>query len=217
VHQQPEVLIVGLGNPGVEYERTPHNLGFLVIDQLAERNGGLRVNRPESKAFTGLGIVGKRAVVLAKPQTFMNLSGPSVGGLLEKYTLSPANLIVVYDEMDLPWSAVRIKKSGSAAGHNGMKSVIGSLGTDNFIRVRMGIDPNPKRTGEDSLGADEKERRSHRGPSLVLGKFRPSQAKDVEELLSYTAEAIESIIADGVEKAMTKFNRRAQGLNTEDA
>jgi PTH1 family peptidyl-tRNA hydrolase len=200
---QPEVLIVGLGNPGVEYERTPHNLGFLVIDQLAERNGGIRVNRPEVKAFTGLGTLGKRAAVLAKPQTFMNLSGPSVGGLLEKYTLTPANLIVVYDEMDLPWSAVRIKKSGSAAGHNGMKSVIGALGTDEFIRVRVGIDPNP-------------EGRAHRGPSLVLGKFRPSQAKDVEELLSYTAEAVESIIADGVEKAMTKFNRRARGLNEEE-
>jgi len=208
VQQQPEALIVGLGNPGVEYERTPHNLGFLVIDQLAERNARsagerIRVNRPESKAFTGLGTVGKRAVVLAKPQTFMNLSGPSVASLLEKYSLSPANLIVVYDEMDLPWTAVRIKKSGSAAGHNGMKSVIGALGTDEFIRVRVGIDPNP-------------EDRAHRGPSLVLGKFRPSQAKDVEELLSYTAEAIESILAEGVEKAMTKFNRRARGLNEEE-
>jgi peptidyl-tRNA hydrolase, PTH1 family len=213
---QPEALVVGLGNPGVEYERTPHNLGFLVVDHLAERNGGIRVNRPESKAFTGLGTVGKRAVVLSKPQTFMNLSGPSVSGLLEKYTLTPANLIVVYDEMDLPWSAVRIKKSGSAAGHNGMKSVIGALGTDEFIRVRMGIDPDPRRPGENPLGAGEKDRRVHRGPALVLGKFRPSQAKDVEELLSYTAEAIESIIADGVEKAMTKFNRRARGLHEEE-
>ncbi len=199
----PEVLVVGLGNPGVEYERTPHNLGFLTIDHLAERNGAIRVNRPEAKAFTGLGMVGKRATVLAKPQTFMNLSGPSVKGLLEKYTLTPGNLIVVYDEMDLPWTAVRIKKSGSAAGHNGMKSVIGALGTDNFVRVRMGIDPDT-------------ERRAHRGPSLVLGKFRPGQAKEVEELLSHTAQAVESIIAEGVEKAMTKFNRRAQGLNEEE-
>ena len=213
---QPEVLVVGLGNPGVEYQRTPHNLGFLVVDQLAERNGGIRINRPEFKAFTGLGTVGKRSAVLAKPQTFMNLSGPSVKGLLDKYTLTPANLIVVYDEMDLPWTAVRIKKSGSAAGHNGMKSVIGALGTGDFIRVRMGIDPEPKRTGENPLGAEENGRRSYRGPSLVLGKFRPSQAKDVEKLLSYTAEAVESIIAEGVEKAMTKFNRRAQGLNEEE-
>ena len=199
----PEVLVVGLGNPGVEYERTPHNLGFLVIDHLAERNGGFRVNRPEAKAFTGLGTLGKRAAVLAKPQTFMNLSGPSIKGLLDKYTLTPGNLIVVYDEMDLPWTAVRIKKSGSAAGHNGMKSVIGALGTDNFIRVRMGIDPDP-------------DRRAHRGPSLVLGKFRPGQVKELEELLSHTAQAVESIIAEGVEKAMTKFNRRAQGLHEEE-
>lgn len=199
----PEVLVVGLGNPGVEYERTPHNLGFLVIDHLAERNGGFRVNRPEAKAFTGLGTLGKRATVLAKPQTFMNLSGPSIKGLLEKYTLTPGNLIVVYDEMDLPWTAVRIKKSGSAAGHNGMKSVIGALGTDSFVRVRMGIDPDP-------------DRRVHRGPSLVLGKFRPGQVKEVEELLSHTARAVESIIAEGVEKAMTKFNRRAQGLHEEE-
>ena len=174
-----------------------------MIDHLAERNDGIRVNRPEAKAFTGLGMVGKRAVVLAKPQTFMNLSGPSVKGLLEKYTLTAANLIVVYDEMDLPWTAVRIKKSGSAAGHNGMKSVIGALGSSDFVRVRVGIDPDP-------------ERRSHRGPSLVLGKFRPGQAKEVEELLSYTAEAVESILAEGVEKAMTKFNRRAQGLKEEE-
>ena len=208
---QPEVLVVGLGNPGVEYERTPHNLGFLVIDHLAQRNGGIRVNRPEAKAFTGLGMIGKRAAVLAKPQTFMNLSGPSVKGLLDKYTLTAESLIVVYDEMDLPWKAVRIKKSGSAAGHNGMKSVIGALGTNGFVRVRIGIDPDPRRES-----ASEKDRRAHRGPSLVLGKFRPSQAKDVEELLSYTAEAVESIIAEGVEKAMTKFNRRAQGLHEEE-
>ena len=176
-----------------------------MIDHLAVRNGAIRINRPEAKAFTGLGMVGKRAAVLAKPQTFMNLSGPSVKGLLDKYTLTAANLIVVYDEMDLPWTAVRIKKSGSAAGHNGVKSVIGALGTDDFIRVRMGIDPAPQ--GQD---------RAYRGPSLVLGTFRPGQAKEVDELLSYTAEAVESIIAEGVEKAMTKFNRRAQGLNEEE-
>ena len=196
---KPEYLIVGLGNPGVEYERTPHNLGFLVIDQLAERNA-IRVSRPECQAFTGLGKVRSAEIALAKPQTFMNRSGPSVRGLLDKYLLSAANLIVVYDEMDLPWTAVRIKKSGSAAGHNGMKSIIGSVDTDQFIRVRVGIDPNT-------------ETRSHRGASLVLGKFGPSQAKDVEELLSYTAEAVEAIVAEGVDKAMTRYNRRAQGLN----
>lgn len=200
---KPEFLIVGLGNPGVEYERTPHNLGFLVVDELAVRNGGVRVNRPECKSFAGHARFRDRAVVLAKPQTFMNLSGPAVKLLLDKYELTAANLIVVYDEMDLLWTAVRIKKSGSAAGHNGIKSIIGSLGTGDFVRVRLGIDPDP-------------ERRTHRGASLVLGQFRPSQAKDVEELLSYSAEAVESIVANGVEKAMTAYNRRARGLKEEE-
>lgn len=198
--QQPSVLIVGLGNPGPEYERTPHNLGFLVVDELAKRNGSIRVNRPECSAFVGLGMVSGKPVALAKPQTFMNVSGPSVKKLLDKYSLTAADLVLVYDEMDLPWTAVRIKKAGSAAGHNGVKSVIGSLGTDQFVRVRMGIDPGD---------------RSKRGPSHVLGPFRPSQAKDLEELLSYTAQACESIVAEGVDKAMAIHNRRAQGLNEE--
>lgn len=192
--------MVGLGNPGPEYERTPHNLGFLVVDHLAERNGGIRVTRPECGAFAGVGRIANREVVLAKPQTFMNLSGPSVKKLLEKYSLPPERLILVYDEMDLPWTALRIKTDGSAAGHNGVKSVIGSLGTQQFTRVRVGIDP-----GE----------RSKRGVSLVLGSFKPSQAKDVEELVSFSAEAVESIVAEGAEKAMTRYNRRARGSNEE--
>lgn len=200
-----DFLVVGLGNPGVEYERTPHNLGFLAIDELAVRNGGIRVTRPECGAFVGLGQIAKREVVLAKPQTFMNLSGPSVKKLLDKYSLGPEQLILVYDEMDLPWTALRIKKEGSAAGHNGVKSVIGSVGTQQFVRVRIGIDPSSE--GD----------RSKRGVSLVLGSFKPSQAKDVEELLSYSAEAVESIIAEGAEKAMTRYNRRARGSNQEEA
>ena len=192
--------MVGLGNPGVEYERTPHNLGFLAVDHLALRNGGIRITRPECSAFVGHGRIVGREVLLAKPQTFMNLSGPSVKRLLDKYSLPPEQLILVYDEMDLPWTALRIKKDGSAAGHNGVKSVIGSLGTQQFPRVRIGID----------MGSD-----SNRGASLVLGAFRPSQAKDVEELISYSAEAVESIIAEGAEKAMTRYNRRARGSNEE--
>jgi peptidyl-tRNA hydrolase, PTH1 family len=195
-----DFLVVGLGNPGPEYERTPHNLGFLVVDHLALRNGGIRITRPECSAFVGQVRIAGREVLLAKPQTFMNLSGPSVKKLLDKYSLPPEQLILVYDEMDLPWTALRIKKDGSAAGHNGVKSVIGSLGTQQFPRVRIGID----------MGAGSK-----RGASLVLGAFRPSQANDVEELISYSAEAVESIIAEGAEKAMTRYNRRARGLNEE--
>jgi PTH1 family peptidyl-tRNA hydrolase len=195
-----DFLVVGLGNPGREYENTPHNLGFLVVDQLALRNGGIRVTRPECQAFAGVGRIANREVVLAKPQTFMNLSGGSVKKLLEKYSLPSERLILVYDEMDLPWTALRIKSDGSAAGHNGVKSVIGSLGTQQFTRVRIGIDPGD---------------RTKRGASHVLGSFRPSQAKDVEELISYSAEAVESIIAEGAEKAMTRYNRRARGSNEE--
>src|SRR3978361_1919024 len=139
----------------------------MVVDALAGAHS-IRVTRKENMALVGLGAVAGQRVIVAKPQTYMNLSGPSVKGLLDKYTLTAANLIVVYDEMDLPWTAVRIKKSGSAAGHNGIKSLIGALGTDDFVRVRMGIDPAPD-------GG-----RAHRGSSLVLGTFRPGQAKDVE-------------------------------------
>src|SRR5512140_1826724 len=134
-----EFLIVGLGNPGEEYENTPHNLGFMVIDRLAESHS-IRVSRKENTSLVGLGETGGKQVALAKPQTYMNLSGPAVRGLLERYELKPDRLIVVYDELDLPWGSMRIRMNGSAAGHNGVKSLIGSLGTNEFTRVRLGID-----------------------------------------------------------------------------
>ena len=133
-----EFLVVGLGNPGEEYENTPHNLGFMVIDRLAESHA-IRVSRKENTSFVGLGAVGGKRVALAKPQTYMNLSGPAVRGLLERYELKPDRLIVVYDELDLPWGSLRIRMKGSAAGHKGVKSLIGSLGTNEFTRVRLGI------------------------------------------------------------------------------
>jgi PTH1 family peptidyl-tRNA hydrolase len=194
-----DFLIVGLGNPGVEYSNTPHNLGFMVIDRLAESNA-IRVTRKENMAFVGLGQVKQKQVALAKPQTFMNLSGPSVKGLLERYDLNADRLILVYDELDLPWGAMKIKPKGSAAGHNGAKSVIGSIGTSNFARVRIGIHPGHPVSGE----------------QFVLRPFKKSQAKEVEEAVTRGAEAVESIIAEGVEKSMTVFNRRAQGLTEEE-
>src|SRR5580698_9821630 len=135
-----EFLIVGLGNPGSEYENTPHNLGFMVIDRLAESNA-IRVSRKEKMSLVGLGAIKEKGVALAKPQTFMNLSGPAVKGLLEKYELQPDRLVVVYDELDLPWGSLRIKPKGSAAGHKGIGSVIGALGTNVIARVRIGIHP----------------------------------------------------------------------------
>ena len=195
-----EYLIVGLGNPGAEYENTPHNLGFLVIDRLAESHG-IRMSRKQNLSLVGLGAIGAKRIALAKPQTFMNLSGPAVNGLLERYGLKPDRLILVYDELALPWQDLRIRPRGSDAGHNGMKSVIGSLGTNEFIRVRLGIHPDHE-VGD--------------GAKFVLGRFKRAQKKEVEEVAGRGAAAVESILADGVEKSMTAFNRRAGGLKTEE-
>ncbi len=194
-----EFLIVGLGNPGPEYENTPHNLGFMVIDRLAESHV-IRVSRKENQSFVGLGAIQQKQVALAKPQTYMNLSGPSVNGLLERYELKPDRLILVYDELDLPWGTMKIKPKGSAAGHKGPKSVISSIGTGDFVRVRIGIHPGVPVDGEE----------------FVLRPFKKSQKQEVEEAVAKGAAAVESIIAEGVEKSMTVFNRRAQGLNEEE-
>lgn len=195
-----EFLVAGLGNPGAEYEFTPHNLGFLVVDRLAESNA-IRVSRKENMALVGLGTIRQKRVALAKPQTFMNLSGPSIKGLLERYGLNPDRLLLVYDELDLPWGSLRIKPKGSAAGHNGIKSVIASLGTNEFPRLRIGI--RPDHTIED-------------GARFVLAPFRRAQKQEVEETVARAAEAVESILAEGVEKSMTVYNRRAQGLKEEE-
>ncbi len=194
-----DFLIVGLGNPGEEYANTPHNLGFMVIDRLAESHS-IRVSRKENTSFVGLGETGGKQVALAKPQTYMNLSGPAVRGLLERYELKPDRLIVVYDELDLPWGSMRIRMNGSAAGHNGVKSLIGSLGTNEFTRIRIGIHPgNPVK-----------------GEQFVLAPFKRAQKQDVEETVGRAADAVEFIIAEGAAQAMTKYNRRAQGLKTEE-
>jgi PTH1 family peptidyl-tRNA hydrolase len=199
----PEYLIVGLGNPGSEYENTPHNLGFKVIDRLAESHA-IRVSRKENLSLVGLGAIKDRPVALVKPQTFMNLSGPAVRGLLERYELTVDRLIVVYDELDLPWGTLRIKPKGSAAGHKGIGSVIGALGTNVITRVRLGIQPV--------------EARDHPvdGEEFVLRPFKRSQKQEVEEVVARGSAAVESILAEGVEKSMTVFNRRAQGSNEEE-
>ena len=194
-------LVAGLGNPGEEYALTPHNLGFLAVDRLAEQHG-IRVTRRDSRALVGVGEIDGREVMLAKPQTFMNLSGTSLAPLMEKHGIELGQLVVVYDELDLPWRALRIKPKGSAAGHNGMKSMIQSLKTDEIVRVRLGIHPgHPIRDGAE----------------FVLAPIKRSQRKELEEFVDYSVDAVLSIIAEGVEKAMTRFNRRAQGLNIEEA
>jgi PTH1 family peptidyl-tRNA hydrolase len=194
-------LVAGLGNPGEEYALSPHNLGFLTVDRLAERHG-IRVNRKDSRALVGVGEIDGHPVMLAKPQTFMNLSGTSLAPLMEKHSIPVEKLVVVYDELDLPWLALRVKPNGSAAGHNGMKSVIGSLKTSDVLRVRMGIHPGHQL----SSGAD-----------FVLAPIKRSQRQELEEFVDYSADAVRSRIAEGVAKAMTRFNRRAPGLNIAEA
>jgi PTH1 family peptidyl-tRNA hydrolase len=193
-------LVAGLGNPGEEYALTPHNLGFLTVDRLAERHG-IRVTRKDSKALAGVGDIDGQPVMLAKPQTYMNLSGASLAPLMEKHSIGPDRLVVVYDELDLGWKALRIKPKGSAAGHKGMKSVISSLGTSEIVRVRLGIYP----------GHPVKD-----GAEFVLAPFKRSQIEELDEFTGYAADAVRAIIAEGVEMAMTKFNRRAPGLNREE-
>src|ERR1700686_4975878 len=172
-----EKLIVGLGNPGEEYQYTAHNLGFLVLDRLAERNG-IKIGRKDSMALVGQGTVAGKKVLLAKPQTFMNVSGESVNGLLVKYEIEPGDMILVYDELDLPWQSLRIRPHGSAAGHRGVGSVIRTVGTNQFPRVRLGIHGG---------------RREKDGAQIVLGKLNRAQKKELDEILDHASQAVESI------------------------
>jgi peptidyl-tRNA hydrolase, PTH1 family len=186
-------LIVGLGNPGPEYEWTPHNMGFLAVDRVAER-AGVRITRPEGKAHVGRGKVAGQEVILAKPQTMMNLSGVSVGMLLNRYESDPRELIVLVDEVDLPWGALRIRERGSAGTHNGMKSVVRALGTDEFIRIRMGVGP-------EKVWGELKD--------YILCPIGRAEREIAMQMVQEAAEAVELILTEGVSKAMTRFNRRA--------
>jgi PTH1 family peptidyl-tRNA hydrolase len=187
-------LIVGLGNPGSQYDWTPHNVGFLAVDAIAER-AGIRVTRPESKSLVGVGKLAGNDVVLAKPQTFMNLSGTAVRMLLERYECRPEELIVVSDEAMLPWGTLRIRERGSAGGHNGLNSIIGSLGTNEFIRIRLGVQP------DHPMG----DMADH-----VLGVMRKPEREIATQMAGEAAEAVQMILSDGVGKAMTRFNKRVE-------
>jgi PTH1 family peptidyl-tRNA hydrolase len=193
-------FIVGLGNPGLRYENTPHNLGFMVLDKLAQRNN-IRIKNNEGVTLTGSGKIRGRDVILAKPQTFMNRSGLSAKAVMQNRKLTNKDLVLVYDDVDLPWTALRIRKKGSAGGHNGVKSIISELRTDWFTRVRIGVRPDHE--VEDTA-------------QYVLAPMERVLKEELDEVLTYSAEAIESIVAEGAIKAMTKFNRRAQGLKDEE-
>jgi PTH1 family peptidyl-tRNA hydrolase len=188
-------LIVGLGNPGPEYELTPHNLGFLTIDRMAS-DRGVDVRNRQCRALTGRTQIGEEQVLLAKPETFMNLSGLAVRELLAEYQLRPeTDLVVIYDELDLPLGTIRIRQRGSSAGHNGMESIIAALGTQEFLRIRLGIAPETK----------------------ILKPFSKRQLKVVDEVLDIAAEAVQVILTEGPAAAMNRFNRKQDDEAEPDA
>ena len=193
-------MVAGLGNPGEQYAATPHNLGFLVVDRLAARHS-IRVTRKECQALVGQGNIGGKTVLLAKPQTFMNLSGLAVKPLLEKNEIPVTDMLLVYDELDLPWGSVRVKPKGSPAGHNGAIDVIAKLGTQQVPRLRLGVHPGHQITS---------------GVDYLLSRFTRRQTETLDQFVDLAADAAESVIAEGVEMSMTKFNRRAQGNTTEE-
>jgi PTH1 family peptidyl-tRNA hydrolase len=186
-------LIVGLGNPGIEYQFTPHNLGFLAIDRIAN-NLGIEVRNRQCRALTARATLASEPVVLAKPETYMNLSGLSVVELVEEHQVDVTrDLIVIYDELDLPLGMIRIRQRGSSAGHNGMESILGALGTDEFLRIRLGVAPDHK-------VAD--------GAKYLLTPFRKVQEQAVDEVLDMAVQAVEVIVKEGSAAAMNRFNRK---------
>ena len=188
-------LIVGLGNPGIEYQFTPHNMGFLTVDRIAS-GCGVEIRNRHCRALTARAVIGSEPVLLAKPETFMNLSGMSVRELVAEHEIRPeADLIVIYDELDLPWGGIRIRQRGSSAGHNGMESVIGALGTQEFLRIRLGVAPNRKVA--DAM-------------TYLLAPFRKVQLKQVDEVIDKAAEAVNVILKEGPAAAMNRFNRKAE-------
>ncbi len=183
-------LIVGLGNPGLRYEKTRHNLGFMLIDWLA-REFQTSVKREECRALIGRAEIENHKAELVKPQTFMNLSGESVGCLLKKENRSAEKLIVISDDLALPFGTIRLRPKGSAGGHNGLKSIIACLRTEEFIRLRIGIQP-------EYILKDTK--------NYVLENFSKTDLESIEKVLQQSAEAIRAVLSDGIEKAMARFN-----------
>lgn len=183
-------LIVGLGNPGGQYEQTRHNLGFMLIDRLAEI-GNSQIKREECRALVGRTEIENQIAELVKPQTYMNLSGESISCLLKKQERSVKRIIVVTDDLALPLGKIRLRPKGSDGGHNGLKSIIACLKTQEFIRLRIGIQP------EHPI-SDTKR--------FVLEKFSKTDLETVEKVLEQSADAVRKVITDGVEKAMAQFN-----------
>jgi PTH1 family peptidyl-tRNA hydrolase len=194
-------LIVGLGNPGIEYQFTPHNAGFLAIDRIAEQCG-VRVDNRHCKALTARARIGKEEILLAKPETYMNLSGLSVRELVDKYEVDPQkDLLVIYDELDLPLGTIRIRERGSSAGHNGMESVLGAMGTLEIPRIRLGVGPDHP---------------VNDGARYVLTPVKKSLLVQFDDVLELAAEAVNVVLNEGIAAAMNRFNRKSKPGEAEE-
>jgi PTH1 family peptidyl-tRNA hydrolase len=191
-------LIVGLGNPGIEYQFTPHNAGFLAVDRIAEDCGVMVTNR-RGRALTARAKLAGQDVLLAKPETFMNLSGLSVAALIQELEISSRDIIVLYDELALPLGTIRIRPDGRPNGHNGVKSISGVLGTEEWLRIRIGV-------GKPAL-ADGREIKAG-GKDYLLSPMRKQELAVLDEVLDRVEDAVEMVLTEGVSAAMNRFNRR---------
>jgi len=191
------LLVVGLGNPGIEYQFTPHNAGFLAVDRIADQHRVQVANR-RCRALTAKIQIAGREVILAKPETFMNLSGLSVAALAAEFEIDPAReLLVLYDELDLPLGVIRVRERGSAAGHNGARSISGTLRTDDWARIRIGVGAN-----------GEPEEAFRRGKDYLLTPLCKKDLAALDEVLDRVAQAVEVVAAKGISAAMNEFNRK---------
>ncbi|MEG6617171.1 aminoacyl-tRNA hydrolase [Peptococcaceae bacterium 1198_IL3148] len=182
-------MIVGLGNPGPEYAKTRHNVGFMLVDKLAE-SLKVTVNKSKNKALIGETQMGQEKILLVKPQTYMNLSGEAVGALARWYKLTATDIIVIYDDMDLPLGKLRIRPAGGSGGHNGMKSIIAALGTEAFPRMRIGI------------GKNQANSINH-----VLGKFNAEEMATIDATIEQTMQAVQTWVRQDINASMNKYNR----------
>lgn len=190
-HSQTPRLIAGLGNPGREYAHSRHNAGFICLDYFA-REHKLAFSHRQSQARLAIGEVAGQKIVLAKPQTFMNQSGKAIAGLLQHFDMSPVDLVVIYDDMDLPLGKIRLRPGGSAGGHHGIESIIASLGTQDFARIRVGIG-HPEETA-DSI-------------SHVLGDFSREEEQVFAQVVPKVGEAVICLLTEGISAAMSRFNK----------
>lgn len=193
----PVKLVVGLGNPGAGYSRNRHNVGFMSIAYLAKSHG-MRFDRAKADARVAEGSIGGTAVMLARPQTFMNASGRAVGALLKKLNLTPDDLIVIHDDLDLATGRIRLRKGGSSGGHKGVQSIIDSINSPDFTRVRIGV-------GRPVAG-DRLEERENDVVNYVLGDFTDDERLAIDREIPRVAEAVECLIAEGLVTAMNRYN-----------